>query len=65
MKRIIGFAVGILYLVIASGAYRKSASGWDAGHADLGFWWMIIALLLTIAALGALIGTWIHTRAPQ
>jgi len=64
MKRILGMGVGVVYLVIAFGAYRRASTGWDAGHADLGFWWTVIGVLLTVAALGALIGTWIHTRRP-
>lgn len=62
MKRILGMAVGVVYLVIASGAYRRAQAGWAEGHADLGVWWTVIAGLLTIAALGALIGTYLHTR---
>ena len=54
--------VGVLYLVIAFGAYSKAGAGWEAGHSDLGFWWTVVGALLTIAALGALIGTWLHTR---
>ena len=61
MARLFGFGVGVLYLIIAFGAFRKSSAGWAADHSDLGFWWGVIAALLTIAALGALIGTWIHT----
>ena len=62
MKRNFGMAVGVVYLGIAFGAYRNASCGWDAGHADLGVWWTVIGALLTIAALGARIGTWIHTR---
>lgn len=65
MTRILGMAVGVVYLGIAFGAYRNASSGWAAGHADLGFWWTVIGILLTIAALGALIGTWLHTRPQQ
>jgi len=62
MKRILGMGVGVLWLVIAFGAYRRASAGWEAGYADLGVWWTVVAALLTIAALGALIGTWIHTQ---
>jgi hypothetical protein len=62
MKRILGMGVGVLYLVIAFGAYSRASAGWEAGQGDIGFWWTVIAVLLTIAALGALIGTWIHTQ---
>lgn len=62
MKRIIGLAIGIGYLGIALGALQKANDGWRSGYADLGFWWTVIAVILAIAAGGALIGTWLHTR---
>lgn len=62
MKRIIGFVIGVVWLFMAFLAFRQSAGGWSEGHSDLGFWWGVIGALLTIAALGALVGTWIHTR---
>jgi hypothetical protein len=62
MKRIIGIAIGIFYGVLAGLAYAQSGGGWTAGHADLGFWWAVIGTFLGIAGLGALFGTWIHTR---
>jgi hypothetical protein len=54
--------VGVLYFGIAFGAYSRASAGWAAGHSDVGFWWTIIAAFLTIAAVGALVGTWIHTQ---
>lgn len=65
MKLAIGLLVGVFYLGISFLAYRQSAGGWDAGHSDLGFWWAVIAAFLAIAALTALIGSWIHTRSSQ
>jgi hypothetical protein len=62
MARIFGFVVGIVWLGLAFGALRRSMAGWSAGNTDIGFWWAVITGLLTIAALGAFIGTWIHTR---
>ena len=62
MKRNFGIAVGVVWLGVAVAALRNGSAGWAAGHADLGFWWTIIASLLAVAGLGALIGTWIHTR---
>ena len=62
MKRILGIGLGILYLVIAFGAYSQANAGWADGHADLGFWCTVVGAFLTIAALAAIIGTWIHTR---
>jgi hypothetical protein len=62
MKRILGMGVGVFYLVLAFAAYSRARAGWDAGHSDIGFWFTVIGELQTIAALGALIGTWIHTQ---
>lgn len=62
MKRILGMGVGVIYLGIAFGAFFRASAGWSAGYNDLGFWWTVIAVILAIAAGGALIGTWIHTR---
>ena len=62
MKRIVGIGIGIVYLGISALTLRTAAVGWQAGHSDLGFWWSVIAALLAIAGLGAVIGTWIHTR---
>ena len=62
MKRIFGFAVGLIWLVFVVIAFRNSAAGWAGGHSDLGFWWGVIACLLTVASGAAMVGTWIHTR---
>jgi hypothetical protein len=62
MKRIIGMTIGVVWLGFTYGAFRNSSAGWAAGHADLGFWWAVIGAFLGIAALGAIIGTWIHTQ---
>lgn len=62
MKRIVGMGIGVVYLGIAFLAFQHGSAGWDAGHADIGFWWTVIAALLAIAGLGALVGTWIHTQ---
>lgn len=62
MGRIFGFLIGIIWLGLALLAFRRSAAGWDAGFSDVGVWWSIIAGLLAVAALGALVGTWLHTR---
>lgn len=60
MKRYAGLIIGVIYLLIAMGAFQKSITGWGQGHSDLGFWWTVIGSLLAIAGLGALMGTWIH-----
>ncbi len=65
MKRVIGIVIGLLYLFISFNAFRTSAGGWNAGHSDIGFWWGVIAMLLGIAGIGAMVGSWLHTRPQQ
>ena len=62
MSRIFGFLVGALWVVMAYGAFRRSMAGWAADQTDIGFWWAVIGSFLAIAATGAFIGTWLHTR---
>ncbi len=65
MNRVLGMMAGFGILVLAGFAYGDSSAGWTAGHSDIGFWWAVIAVLLTIAGLGAVIGTWIHTQSSE
>lgn len=65
MNRIFGYFIGVVWLVLAYGAFQRGAAGRALDQADVSLWWTIIAGLLTIAALGALIGTTIHSRADQ
>jgi len=62
MKRILGIGVGLVYFVIAFGAFSRANNGWSAGHSDIGFWWTVIASFLAIAAVSAIAGTLIHTK---
>lgn len=62
MNRIFGYLVGIVWLGFAYVAFQNASAGRAAGQDDVGFWWTVITALLTIAALGALIGTTIHGR---
>ena len=62
MKKALGFFAGLVLLALAAGAARTASLGWGGGHTDIGFWWTVIASFLTIAGLGALVGTVIHTR---
>ncbi len=62
MKLLVGLLIGALYLTLSFLAFRQSSGGWVAGHSDLGFWWAVIAGLLTLAGLSAAVGSWIHTR---
>ncbi len=63
MKKHAGLVIGVLYLIIAMGAFKNGMVGWEGAHGDLGFWWTVIGCLLVIAGLGALVGTYIHAWA--
>lgn len=63
MNRIFGFVVGLVWLVLAAKAFEYSAAGWRASASDIGFWWGVIGVFLTLAAGAALLGTWLHARA--
>jgi hypothetical protein len=62
MKRIIGILIGVFYGVLCGLAFTSSSGNWAAGNSDLGLWWAVIGTLLGVACLGALLGTWFHTR---
>ncbi len=65
MKRVVGVAIGIVYLGIATVTLMYSTGSWREGHADIGFWFTVIAVFLVVAGLGAIIGTWLHTSEPK
>lgn len=65
MNRIFGYFIGVVWAGLAYGAFQRGAAGAELGQDDVRLWWTIIAGLLSIAALGALIGTTIHARADQ
>ena len=62
MNRIIGMGIGVLWLGMAFLSLSRANDGWATGYEDVGFWWTVIAVILTIAATGAIVGTWIHTQ---
>jgi hypothetical protein len=62
MKFMIGIVLGLFYAALVGLAFNQSAGAWQAGNADLGFWWAVIGSILGVAGSGAVIGTWIHTR---
>ncbi len=62
MKALFGLPFFVLWLVFAFIAFRYASAGWSNDHPDLGLWWAIIASLLAIAAVGALIGGYLHNR---
>jgi len=61
MNRIFGYLVGVVWLGMAFGAFQRGQNGGALGYSDMSVWWTIIAGLLTIAGVGALVGTTIHT----
>ena len=65
MKQYAGLIIGVIYLLIAMGAFKNGLVGWGAGHSDLGVWWTVIGVLLSIAGFGALLGTWVHAWADE
>ncbi|NNM04045.1 MAG: hypothetical protein HKO65_02995 [Gemmatimonadetes bacterium] len=62
MKRFIGIAISVFYGILAALAFTSSARNWFLQNSDLGLWWAVIGTLLGIAGLGAILGTWFHTR---
>ena len=62
MKKALGLLAGLFLLSLAARACQTASLGWSEGHSDVGFWWSVITGFLTIAGLGAVIGTLIHTR---
>lgn len=62
MKFFVGIFIGVLYVILVSLAFGQSSQAWQAGNADLGFWWSVIGTLLGIAGTGVVIGSWLHTR---
>jgi hypothetical protein len=62
MTRVLGMLAGVGILVMAGFTFQDSSAGWAGGHSDIGFWWAVITVFLTIAGLGAIIGTWMHTQ---
>jgi len=62
MKFLIGIIIGVFYVVLVVLAFGHSSQAWQAGQADLGFWWSVIGTLLGIAGTGAVVGSWLHTR---
>jgi len=62
MKRIIGWGVGVVFLLISFVQFSRASAGRAEGHGEIGFWFSVVGALLFIAALAAFIGTWIHTQ---
>ena len=57
-----GYLVGVVWIFLVLSAFGIARDGAAAGQPDVAFWWSVIGSLLTIATLGAFIGTTIHNR---
>ena len=62
MKRIIGWGVGVGFIVLSYAAFSFASAGRSDGHGEIGFWFSVVGTLLGVAAIAAFIGTWIHTQ---
>jgi len=62
---LVGFTVGVVWVLLAIGALTSSLRGVDAGRPDWGLGWGLVGVLLMGAGLSALIGSWIHYRAAR
>ena len=65
MTRVLGVLIGLVILALATVMLGDSLEGWNNGYADIGFWWGIITLFLTIGGVSAIVGTLIHTDGTQ
>ncbi len=62
MKRIMGWGVGVVYVVLSFSAFSIAGNGRADGHGELACWFSVVGTLLAIAAIAAFVGTWIHTQ---
>ncbi len=62
MKFAIGIVVFGLYALLSGLAFRSSLGSWSLGHSDHGVGWSVIGSHRRIAGLGALVGSWLHTK---
>jgi len=62
---LVGFTVGVVWVLLALGALASSLRGMAAGRPDWGLGWGLVGLLLMGAGLSALIGSWLHHRAAR
>lgn len=58
----VAMGVGLAWLGMAAYAFNNSRMGAAEGFGDLNLWWGVIGTLLSIAAVGALVGGLIHFR---
>ncbi len=59
---LVGFTVGVVWVLLALGALTSSLRGVAAGRPDWVLGWALVGFLLMGAGLSALIGSWLHHR---
>ncbi|MFO7260277.1 MAG: hypothetical protein DIU52_003920 [bacterium] len=62
---LVGFTVGVVWVLLAIGALASSVRGAAAGRPDWVLGWALVGVLLMGAGLSALIGSWLHHRAAR
>lgn len=62
MMKFLGYVVGVIWVFLVLAAFGNARAGAAADQPDVAFWWTVIAGLLSIATLGAFIGTTIHNK---
>lgn len=60
MSRIFGFIIGAIWLGFAFMALGARSAGAAAGQPDVTFWWTVILLGYSGAAVAAIVGTLRH-----
>ena len=55
-----GFGIGIVWLLMAGACLWTSYRGYANDRSDWGLLWGMVGVLLLIAGLAAMVGTWWH-----
>lgn len=58
---VVGFGIGITWIVLASLALIAAARGNAVGRPDYGLAWGLVGFLLFAAGACSIVGTWWHT----
>lgn len=66
MSRIFGYVIGVIWLGFAFMALGARNTGAAQGQPDVTFWWTVILVIYTGAAVAAIVGTLRHkTTGPK